>query len=124
MRSRVLGFAVLGALSFMAVGCGETASYRLNSNTEGDKPVYVRLPSAMVTKDFVKATGFNRDHAKNNEFAIGWLPSSSIREMNLKDKTEITRLDELAVTEGRLNPFTMETMELNHRLPIERKAEA
>jgi hypothetical protein len=117
MRSRFLGFAFLGALSIMAGGCGETASYRLNSTTESEKPVYVRLPAAMVTKDFVKSTGFNRDHAKNNDFAIGWLSSEVINNLNLKDKSQITRLDELAVTEGRLNPFTMERTELKFDEP-------
>ena len=108
MRSRFLGLTVAGTLSLLAVACGDKGSSRLTINSTSEKPVYVRLPAAMITKDFVQSTGFNRDHAKNTQFALGWLPASVLTEMNFKDKSQILPLDELAVTEGRLNPFSME----------------
>lgn len=111
MRSRYFGLMLGSAISLLTVGCGDSSTSKLANQTNQDKPVYVRLPAAMITKEFVQATGFNRDHAKNSQFAVGWLPASVMAEMNFKDKSQIFTLDELAVTEGRLNPFTMEKYE-------------
>ncbi len=102
----------------LITGCGETKTSRpmsLEENSNG--PVYVRVPVSMLTKEWITASGFNRDHAKNQEYALGWLPASSLSRLNQKDRSDITRLDERLVTDGQLNPFTMQTIVKNMDQP-------
>jgi hypothetical protein len=108
MRSRILGLALGSLVIAITTGCGETANSKLSNDEQSDRLTYVRVPTSMITKDWVKGTGFNRDHAKNKDYALGWLPASVMPKMSFKDRHGIVALDELAVSEGRLNPFTME----------------
>jgi hypothetical protein len=97
----------IGLAACVLSSCGELQ----NSKTmqKGlDKPVYVRVPTNLLTQQWIQSTGFNRDHAKNRDFAIGWLPASTLNSLTFDDRSEIKILDESAVTDGHLNPFTLE----------------
>lgn len=110
MRGHLFGLAVTGCVMTTMTACGDIKSSRMTSDGQSQKPVYVRVPTSLLSEDWVKSTGFNRDHAKNDEFAVGWLPASRLAQISTKDSTGITKLDERAVAEGRLNPFTMKTI--------------
>lgn len=113
MRHFVSGaFAV--AISLLA-GCGQTQqgqSFSTLSNASVEDKVYVRLPSAMISQDFIAKSGFERDHGKHPLFALGWLSRSSLSGLSSEDKLAITELDESETMTGSLNPFTGERQNL------------
>ena len=98
-----------GVLASCLTACGELRTAKVALKQNDNKLVYVRVPNTLLTKEWVQSTGFNRDHAKNNTYAVGWLPSTELNQLTFDDRSEIHRLDEAAVTDGRLNPFTLET---------------
>ncbi len=108
MRFLLSSISIGVAASFMS-SCGEVRTSKVMQEQHDSRPVYVRIPTSLLTKEWVQTTGFNRDHAKNNDYAIGWLPSTILTQLSFDERSEIKKLDELAVTEGRLNPFTLET---------------
>jgi Zinc carboxypeptidase len=109
---------VIGLLACVVSGCGPLQNARLVQNQQSSRPVYVRVPTSMLSKEWVQSTGFNRDHAKNNEFALGWLPDTSFAQMAFADRAEIIKLDEQAVSEGRFNPFTLTEKRLSSDVPV------
>lgn len=108
MQSKILAFIATGALLGAVTSCGEKQVSRFASQTQTSSFVYVKVRNTILTKEWVQATGFNRDHAKNADFALGWLPASVYNELSFKDRSGVQLVDERAVSEGRLNPFTME----------------
>ena len=98
--------------------CGETKTSKLlGLEQTSDKPVYVRVPVSMLTKEWIAATGFNRDHAKHPDYALGWIPADRLDQLTQKDRGDIRRLDERLVTDGQLNPFTMQAVIRSTDLP-------
>lgn len=93
-------------------GCGPTAESLLNSTQSESKQEYVRVPTHMLTKDWVRATGFNRDHASTPEHALGWIPSEILKGMSPSERGGIIKLDALAVSEGRFDPFELTEVQL------------
>jgi hypothetical protein len=69
MRGGLFGLAVTSCVVVNLTACGEIKSSRVTSGENQSKPVYVRVPSSNLSETWVRATGFNRDHAKNDEFA-------------------------------------------------------
>jgi Zinc carboxypeptidase len=98
--------------------CGNLRTAKVEVSQSEGKPVYVRIPNVLLTKEWVQSTGFNRDHAKNSEYAVGWLPNTVLNQLAFADRSEIHRLDELAVAEGRLNPFTLEASPTQFDAPV------
>lgn len=119
MQSQFFGLAFTSIAIMMMSSCGEMKSSKIMGAQAGkaniNKPVYVRVPHSMLTKDWVQSTGFNRDHANNSEFAVGWLPAESYKALSFTEQSRISTIDELAVAEGRFNPFTMQSI----NLPVE-----
>jgi hypothetical protein len=99
-------------------GCGETSITQLKNLEEASsEQVYVRVPTALLTQEWVAETGFNRDHAKHPEYALGWITAKNLKQLNQKDLHNIRRLDEALVTQGKLNPFTMQSIVQSADLP-------
>jgi len=109
MFSRVVVFTILAST---LASCGQSSNGWLMAERDKTNPVYVRVPATAMTKEWVQSTGFNRDHATNDMFAVGWLPASILASMTPSERTGITKLDALAVSEGRLDPFTLEAVKL------------
>jgi carboxypeptidase D len=94
---------LLTALSFAS--CGVSSKYELQNSNESSS--YVRIPRAMLSESFVQKTGFQQDHGKNETFAIGWIPTSTLEKLPSEEKISITQLNEQDVTRGLLNPFSL-----------------
>lgn len=88
-------------------GCGPSNESFLSNFTQDSSPVYVRIPKATLTKEFVTSTGFNRDHASSTQHALGWIPSNVLNKMTQTERSGIVELDALAVSEGRFDPFEL-----------------
>lgn len=94
------------ALTYLSA-CGPKSQSFLTSTQENSLPVYVRVPTTMVTKDWVQSTGFNRDHASSPDHSLGWLPSNVLGSMTPSESSGIIKLDARAVSEGRFDPFEL-----------------
>jgi carboxypeptidase D len=100
--------AAMAAIS-LSSGCGENREFSQSRvKNAGGELLYVRLPASMLTKDFVKSTSFNRDHAKDARYALGWISQDALDSLTSAQRESITQIDERLVATGRLNPFTME----------------
>ena len=95
------------ALAATLTACGPSSESLLSSWDQDSKPVYVRVPSTLVTKDWITSTGFNRDHASSEDHALGWISSDVLNGMNPSESKGIIKLDALAVSEGRYDPFEL-----------------
>ncbi len=54
---------------------------------------YVRMPLALVTKEFLTASGFNRDHKKDDYYAFGYINHDTLASLASSDRAQITELD-------------------------------
>jgi carboxypeptidase D len=102
------GFAAVAAL-MLSSGCGNQKQLTsLSVLANKNQIVYVRLPISMLSREFVQSTGFNRDHAKDGQYALGWISQKSLDALSSEDRQRILKVDERLVSEGRFNPFTLE----------------
>lgn len=98
----------IASVALIMTGCGAAKQSEFAAVSNGQEKVYVRVPNAMLSQEWVAAHGFNRDHAKNAQYALGWIQRSSFETLTSAEKSAITELDEKQVTHGFLNPFTLE----------------
>ncbi len=89
--------AILAGLATV-VGCQKpvdgSASQPFSARTVGaHEPVYVRIPQARLTRSFLQATGFNRDHKRDDTYAFGYLPRQALDLLADEVRGEITELD-------------------------------
>jgi len=103
----ISNFLILVVTVIGFTGCGPSSESFLKSTAQDAKPVYVRVPKSMISKDWIQSTGFNRDHASSKEQALGWLPSNVLDGMTPSESSGIIKLDALAVSEGRFDPFEL-----------------
>lgn len=54
---------------------------------------YVRLPSSELTAAFVKSTGFVRDHGGDAEYAFGYIPRASLKNVSNAIQNQMVSLD-------------------------------
>ncbi|MCX6126447.1 MAG: DUF2817 domain-containing protein [Proteobacteria bacterium] len=101
----ISGIFMAGSLS----SCGSGNRSNHQAGLESTKPVYVRVPTAMLSRKWVETTGFNRDHAKDAFFALGWISPKNLAALPHEDKASITILNEKDVSRGLLNPITLQT---------------
>lgn len=87
-------------------GCGRPTVNSMSAAT-GSTPVYVRVPTSMLSAAWVQENSFNRDHGKNDQFALGWIPANQFARLSDAEKSVITTLDEKKVAHGQFNPFTL-----------------
>ena len=106
MRGLFLVF-VCFATCVQVTSCGGKTSSQLRSTSDSEL-LYVRVPSAMLSYDWVQKTDFNRDHGKDPIYALGWMTKRQLDSLSHEDKASITVLDEQSVSRGYLNPFTLE----------------
>lgn len=100
---------IVSTLAFAAIamsGCGQRIASSLDSQSS-TKLVYVRVPKSMLSQKWVQKHAFNRDHASNKQFALGWLSASQFKQLSDEEKSLISTLDEELVTRGKFNPFTL-----------------
>lgn len=100
-------FSMLAVVASIISGCGGQSARNSLKASGNDRPVYVRVPSSILSEAWVTEHAFNRDHGKNSQFALGWLPAAQFAELSDADKAVITTLDEQKVAIGQLNPFTL-----------------
>ncbi len=103
----------VGLCAQIMLSCGSRSSISIPNSSTSQDLIYVRVPSALLTKDFVQMTGFNRDHAKDAFFSVGWISAAALQALPTADRTLIAEIDEQAVAQGRLNPFTMRFTSVN-----------
>ena len=64
----------LAAVAFgsLAGGCQSGEDFSALKQEADD--AYVRVPVAMIDEEFVRDTGFRRDHMRDDHYAVGWMP--------------------------------------------------
>lgn len=90
-RSLLAAFGVM-----FATACGSTTPAQLSSSTRKDtnRPwAYVRIPSRLITPNFVKTSGWQRDHKRDDVYAFGYVKRSSLEHFSLAEEREIIELD-------------------------------
>lgn len=65
----------------------------LKASGEKTSTAYIRLPAELVTKDFVKATGFNRDHKRDASYAFGYLKQTALDRLDGGVRAQVDELD-------------------------------
>ncbi|MCX6118444.1 MAG: DUF2817 domain-containing protein [Proteobacteria bacterium] len=112
--------AIIGGISLVSCGQNLKKSRLSSAFTQADQ-VYVRVPKSLLTQEWVSTNQFNRDHAKDNQYAIGWLPVGIFDSLPQSELKQITTLDEFEVATGQLNPFTLESQK-SFELPSDIRA--
>lgn len=96
----------LAAVCATLASCGNTPSTTPLAS-DASNPIYIRVPNAMLSPSWIEQHQFNRDHGKDDIFALGWMKAAQLEALPHEDKASITVLDEEAVRTGRLQPFTL-----------------
>jgi carboxypeptidase D len=92
----------------MFAACGKMPSSKLERAEEAY--LYVRAPLDLLTPDWIQKTGFNRDHARHNTYALGYLDRKSYDALPDTQRRQLIELPEFDVATGAYNPFTLETV--------------
>jgi hypothetical protein len=100
------------ALFSLSTSCGQKQDSHSLASSQNDI-VYVRIPKAMISKEFANKNDFNRDHGNHGTYAAGWLPRQNLLSLSSEEKLAITVIDESKVARGELNPFTLEETNLS-----------
>lgn len=104
------GLAGLAATMLATAACqqpGEQEASRAQGESTFEEPAYVRMPAARVTKQFIEATGFNRDHVHDAEFAFGYLPHAALAGLSSELRGDVIELDARAWATQRFDPRTL-----------------
>lgn len=101
------GVAVISVLS----ACGTAAVDKPDStpSSVNESPfAYVRLPAQQLTAEFVRKTGFNRDHTRHDTWAFGYINRDHLNKLTTKEARGITELDPWAFARGLYDKDTLE----------------
>ena len=104
-------FAIVIFSSVILHGCGPGVDAKsTNIHKYDENEVYVRIPRAKMTAEFLKQTAFNVDHKASQQYAFGFLDRDVWQEMQRRpdfDDKEILELDFKALYGRHLNTETL-----------------
>lgn len=96
---RVVGALFAVALFGSLANCGQVRPATTTA--------YVRVPASVLTPEFVKTTGFNRDHVRDEDFAFGYIGRSALAALPESLAGEAIELDSAAWARQRHDPKTL-----------------
>lgn len=99
---------VLGLSALAACGQGDGSSALEESAASYEQPILVRLPLYLLTPEFVQATGFNREHQRDDEYAFGYLSRASIEALPKAQAAQLMELDPWAFARGLIDAKTLQ----------------
>ncbi len=108
MRTWSLCTILAGACALAGVACQPSSPSRPFAQSEVSDVAYVRLPAHFLTKDFLDATGFNRDHVRDDVFAFGYLQRDKLESLPLDVFREVVELDAKAWSHHSFDPKSLE----------------
>jgi carboxypeptidase D len=101
-----LALATLPA-ALAVTGCGRVEPSRTAAVDAYPGVAYVRLPSRLVDKAFVDATGFDRDHKRDDTYAFGYLKHDAIAALPGDVQDQIQLLDGKALAHADFDAKTL-----------------
>lgn len=111
--ARRLGVASLVLSSFgILTNCGPTPQRSMPADTSDNADVredsaYVRLPADFVDAAFLRQTGFNRDHVRDELYAFGYLDRTALTDLAPEIASSVTELDAAAWARQLHDPRTL-----------------
>lgn len=103
------GISTIGFFGLALIACGEMpigqdvkAIVSFDSET-----AYVRAPLSLLTPEFIQATGFNRDHPRDAEFATGYVKRAVLQTLPAELGHRLVEIDERLV---RREPLDLATL--------------
>ncbi len=127
MRLSALMYRIIFAGAATALAAcspdGTAPSALRSASTAPTELAYVRVPQKLLSKDFVRATGFNRDHKRDDVYAFGWLPQSEIDALDQDVQNQVTALDARLMAHNEVDAKSLRVRE-DRGLRATRAAEA
>lgn len=87
------------ALALTACGGSVNQASLLVESPSAEDIAYVRAPISMLTPEFVRETGFNRDHLRHPEFALGYIERRILDTLPLDIQARLVEVDARTVAE-------------------------
>ena len=100
---------IITMLAVFMFGCGVQTDTSTPSSSVRKAPdhVYVRVPISLLTPDFVKGSGFDRDSKHDDEFAFGYIKFPAFERIPLSVTEQMVVLDEDAWRHHNYDPKTL-----------------
>ncbi len=103
----------LATLFFVSlIGCGENnvTSRVFDGYVKqlSDPPTYVRVPQKLLTEEFIKDSGFNRDSKRDDVYAFGYISRDLLVRLPKDVVDQIVELDETLLRHHRFDAKTLE----------------
>ena len=122
---RVIGSATSSlALAVWMSACGQPVNSPLAaSSTPAVKWTMVRVPLATLTPEWLRDTGFIRDHKRHPRFGFGFIQTNRLSHLDGGQRDGLALVDEKAWAKGLVNPETLEVALETMDEPINATAE-
>ncbi len=108
MRSTTLCALVCIAMGGVFAACEKSLPSELKAEARQTDVAYVRIPTRYLTKEFLAATGFNRDHRRDDVYAFGYLDRQALEQLPTAVFNDIVELDAKAWSHHDFDPRTLE----------------
>ena len=91
-------YRLLGILWILwGTACGTVTPVQSISSVKSEQQnttwVYIRIPTSRVTPSFVKKTGWQRDHKRDDIYSFGYIKRASLNSLSWSEERETLELD-------------------------------
>src|SRR5687768_5497251 len=92
------------------VACQPSVS-SLKATGPEDARAYIRIPAEYLDQDFVRSTGFIRDHKRDDVFAFGYIEREALQGLPDHVFDEVVELDYEAWKHKNFDPKSLEVLD-------------